>query len=67
MLEDDFVVLSALNGRCSAGVILLIGCSLNADVDLVYAGDRRRLVVADVTVKSFSFRVVAVYAPDYIG
>ena len=41
---------------------MLIGRSLNADVDLVFAGDWDRLVVADVAVKSYSFRLVAVYA-----
>ena len=42
------------------GVSLLVGRSLDADVDVVFAGDGARLVVADVAVKSFKFRLVAV-------
>ena len=53
---------SAYGSRTSAGVSLLIGRSLDADVDVVFAGDGGRLVVADVAVKSFKFRLVAVYA-----
>ena len=34
---------------------------------LSFAGDGSRLVVADVTVKSFEFCVVMVNAPDCIG
>ena len=56
----DFNVFSAYGSRTSAGVSLLIGRSL--DVDVVFAGDGDRLVVADVAVKSFKFRLVAVYA-----
>ena len=48
-------------------VVLRSPCSLNADVDLIFAGDGRRLVVADVTVKSFAFRLVAVHVLNYIG
>ena len=50
LLEDDFVILSAFGGRCSAGVSVLIRRSLNADVDLVFSGDGGRLVVTDVAV-----------------
>ena len=42
---------------------VLVGHSLDADVD-VFAGDGGRLVVADVAVKSFKFRLIAVYAPN---
>ena len=45
------------------GVSLLIGRSLNADVNLFFAEDGDRLVVADIAVKGFEFSVVAVYAP----
>ena len=39
VLENDFVVLSAFGGRsCSEGSLLL-GRSLNADVNLVFADD----------------------------
>ena len=38
VLEDDFVVLSALDGHYRSGVSLLIGRSLNTDVDLVFSG-----------------------------
>ena len=34
---------------------------------LVFAGDRGRLVVADVAVKSFKFRLVAVYASNIVA
>ena len=64
MLEDDYVVLSAYDSRCSVGIFLLIGRSLNANVNLVLADDRDQLVVADVSVKSFEFRVAVVYAPN---
>ena len=43
---------------------MLVGRSLDGDVDVVFAGDGGRLVVADVAVKSFKFRLVAVYAPN---
>ena len=46
----------------AAKVTLLVGRSLDADVDVGFAGDGSRLVVADVAVKSFRFRLVAVYA-----
>ena len=65
VLEKDFNVFSAYGSRASAGVSLLVGRSLDADVDVVFAGDGGRLVVADVAVKSFKFRLVAVYAPNF--
>ena len=37
VLRNGVVVLSAFGGRCGAGVSLLIGRSLNVDVNLVYA------------------------------
>ena len=37
---------------------LLIRCSLNATVNFVFADDRGQLVVADVVIKNFAFRVV---------
>ena len=62
MLEDDYIVLSAYGSRSSVGVSLLNGRSLNADVNLVLADDGGRLVVSDVAMKSFEFRVAMVYA-----
>ena len=62
--ENDFNVFSAYGSHSSAGVSLLVGRSLDADVDVVFAGDEGRLVVADVAVKSFKFRLIAVYAPN---
>ena len=62
VLENDFNVFSAYSSRCSDGVFLLVGRSLDADVGVVFAVDRGRLVAADVAVKSFKFRLVAVYA-----
>ena len=64
VLEDDYVVLSTCSSRNSVAVFLIIWCSLNADVNLVLAGDSDRLRVADVAVKSFELLVVAVYAPN---
>ena len=64
MLENDFKVFSAYDSRGSAGVSFLVGHSLDADVDVVFAGDGRRRIVADVAVKSFKFRLVVIYAPS---
>ena len=64
VLENDYVVLSAYDSHGSVEVSLLIGRSLNANVNLVLADDVGRQVVADVAVQSFVFRVVAVYAPN---
>ena len=64
MLENDFNVFSAYGSHVSAGVSLQVGRSLDADVVVVFAGDGGRLVVADVAVKSFKFRLVAVYASN---
>ena len=36
VLESGFNVFSAFGSRTSAGVSLLIGCSLDADVDVVF-------------------------------
>ena len=66
-LEGDFVVFSVFSSRCGTGVSLLVGCSLNANVNIVFAGDEGRLVVADIAIKTFEFRVVAVYAPNTGG
>ena len=63
VLENDFNVFSAYGSRVSAWVSLLVGRSLDADV-VVFAGDGGRLVMVDVAVKSFKFRLVAVYAPN---
>ena len=63
VLENDFNVFSAYGSRTNVGVSLLVGRSLDADVNFVFAGDGGRLVVADVAVKSFEFRLVVVYAP----
>ena len=48
----------------STGVSLLIGHSLNADVNLVLADDGGQLIVANVAIKSFEFWVVVVYVPN---
>ena len=65
VLENDFVVLSAFSSHNSVIVSLLVGCSLNADVNIVFADDGGRLVVADVALKSF--KVGAVYAPNIVA
>ena len=64
VLENDFNVFSAYGSRSSTGVSLLVGRSLDADVDVVFAGDEGRFIVVDVAVKSFKFRLVAVYVPN---
>ena len=64
VLRDDFVIYSAFGSHLSAGVSLLVGHSLDAIVDVVFAGDGGRLLVADVTMKTFEFRIAAVYAPN---
>ena len=48
VLENDFNVFSAYGSHVSDGVSLLVGRSLDADVDVVFAGDGGRLFVADV-------------------
>ena len=63
-LENDFVVYSAFGRRLSAGVSLLVGRSLDAIVNVVFAGDGGRLLVAEVAVKTFEFRIAVVYAPN---
>ena len=67
MQENDFVVLSAYSCRWGAGNSLLVGHSLDTNVNLVFAGDGSRLIVTDVAVKSFEFRVVAVYVLNSAG
>ena len=64
VLRDDFVVYSAFGSRRSAGVSRLVGCSLDAIVNAVFSGEGGRLLVADVAVKTFEFRIAAVYAPN---
>ena len=61
VLESDLDVFTAYSSCTSAGVSLLVGRS----VDVVFAGDGSWLVVADVAVKNFKFRLVAVYAPNF--
>ena len=65
LLKDDFVVYSAFGSRLSTGVTLLVGRSLDAIVNVVFAGDGSRLLVADVAVKTFEFRIAAVHAPNF--
>ena len=64
VLKDDFVVYLAFGRRLSTGVSLLVGRSLNAIVNVVFAGDGGRLLVADVAVKTFEFRIAAFHAPN---
>ena len=64
VLESNFNVFSAYGSRTSTEVSLLVARRLDANVDVVFAGDGGRLVVADVAVKSFKFRLVAVYASN---
>ena len=64
ILKSDLNVFSEYGCRSSAVVSLLVGCSLDADV---FAGDGGQLVVADVAVKRFKFRLVTVYATNTTG
>ena len=64
VLQNDFNVFSAYGSHSSAGVSLLVGRSLDADISVVFAVDGGQLVMADVAVKSFEFRLVVVYAPN---
>ena len=57
VLKDDFVVYSAFGSHLSTGVSLLVGRSLDAIVNVLFAGDGGRLLVADVAVKTFEFRI----------
>ena len=63
-LGDDFNVFSAYGSHSSPGVSLLVGRSLDGDVDFVFAGNGGWMVVADVAVKNLKFRLVVVYAPN---
>ena len=58
---EHLKIFSAYGSRSNAGVSLLVGRNPDADVDVVFAGDLSRLVVA---VKSFTFWLVEVYAPN---
>ena len=62
VLEDEFVVFSVFGSHLSAEASLLVGRSLDAIVNLVFAGDGCRPLVADVAVKTFEFRIAAVHA-----
>ena len=66
VLKRNCVVLSAFDNHYGAGVSLLVEQGLEADISLVFAGDCVRLVVVDVAMKSFLFRVVAIYVPNCV-
>ena len=63
VLEGNFVVSSAFGSRYGARVTQLVGRSLDAIINLVFADDGGRLVGADVAVKTFEFRIAAVHCP----
>ena len=67
MLENVFAVFSAYGRRNSSEGSLLVGRSLDDDVNVVFSGDGDRLIVADVAVRSFKFQVVVAYAPNIAG
>ena len=66
-VRDPLHLRRGLSALFSRYCPLLVRCSLNAIINLVFAGDGGRLFVADVIVKSFEFRVVAVYVPNCVG
>ena len=49
---------------CICICMRLYNSSIDTDVNVVFAGDEGRPVVADFPVKSFKFRLVVVYAPN---
>ena len=55
VLKNDFAVASAYSSRGSVGVSLLVGRSLNAGVNIVFAGDRGLLVVIMLPLKASSW------------
>ena len=65
MLVDGYDVFLAFSNHYSSGVLLL-GCNLEVDVNLLLEVNMGWLVVADVAMKSFEFLVVAIYVPNYI-
>ena len=67
VLDGDYFVVSSYGDHLSRGVSLLVKRSLNARIDVVAVGSEGRFVVVDVAVRGCDFRVVAVYAPTYLG
>ena len=59
VLKNNINVFSAYGSRNSAGVSLLVGRSLHANVNVVFAGYQGRLVLT-----TFEFRLVVLYAPN---
>ena len=64
VLKGDFNVFSSYGSCSNGGVSLIVGRSLDADVDVAFATDGGWLVMADVAVKTFKFRLVAVNMPN---
>ena len=62
--EERLCRLISIGSHFSAGVSLLVGRSLDAIVNVVFAGDGGRLLVADCAVKTFEFRITAVHVPS---
>ena len=56
--------LSPYDSHSCVGVPLIIGFSLNANVNFVLEDDKGRLVMADVAGMSILFHVAAVFAPN---
>ena len=67
VLMKDFLIFSAFGDAHARGVSVLVKRSLDARVNVVYAGASGRLVVVDVAVKNSEFRIVAAYAPNDIA
>ena len=61
--ENDFHVFSAYGSCSSAGVSLLVGRSLDADVNVVFVSDGVGCLWPMLPL-SFKFRLVVVYAPN---
>ena len=59
--------MSSFQRLAAAVASLLVRRSLNANVNVLFVGDEGRLVVADIAVKTFEFRVVALYTPNTSG
>ena len=67
VLDVGYVVISTLGCRLSIGISLLIGRSLNANVNVAFAGEASPLVVDDIAVRGFKFKVVAVHRLNIPG
>lgn len=67
VMSNEFVVSSAYREQLSRGVSLLVKCSLDTRVGIVHLGVEGQLLMADIAMRTVSFRFVAVYTPAAHG